>query len=175
MPIVNKGYHGTTDVSAKKIIDQQYFRPSTKDIEWLGSGVYFFAYKRHAQEWADREVAKPKNVGKLAIVLSAQLTYEKEQLLDLDDPEQLQQVNDLFLAVAEKADAVPNSPKADLRGRDLKKRWCLLCNTYRRINRKIAITSYTFFQTKIPNGFSYTQRQMCVNNPTIISEIHKEA
>lgn len=178
MPIVNIGYHGTTDSSAKKIIEQQHFIPSTKDTEWLGEGVYFFAYKFHARVWANNEVAKPKNAGKTAAVLSAHLTYEEDQLLDLDDPEQLQQVNELFRTVAEKTSVLKNAPKFDLHGKALKKRWCLLCNTYRRINKRIAITAYTFQRGKVQNSFPNTQRQFCVNKSEIISEIqdiHKEA
>lgn len=174
MPIVSKGYHGTTDSSAEQIIAQQYFRPSNKDFEWLGFGVYFFAYKSHAKEWANREVQKDKNIGKLPVVLSATLIYEEDQLLDLDDPEQLRYVNEVFCAVTDKTSSVPNAPKTDLRGKALKKQWCLLCNTYRRINRKIAITSYTFHQTRVPNGFSYTQKQLCVSDSRIISGIRKE-
>lgn len=174
MPIKIKGYHGTKSSSAEVISTQQRFIPSSKDTEWLGGGVYFFAYKRHAEEWAQREAGKPKNVGEHAVVLSANLKYEESQLLDLDDPEQLDQVNELLRKTAAVTSGISGSPKADMRAVERHRRWCLACNLYRRLNRNIKVTSYTFFQKNGKDGFPYTQRQICVSDPNIISSIKKE-
>ena len=96
------GYHGTLDIKANAIIEQNYFIPSSKDTEWLGKGVYFFAHKQHAIDWANREASKPRNIGKASCVLSVDLDYEPSDLLDLDDPEQLQMLNDFVSASMEK-------------------------------------------------------------------------
>ena len=79
------GYHGTLDIKANAIIEQNYFIPSSKDTEWLGEGVYFFAHKQHAIDWANREASKPRNIGKASCVLSVDLDYEPSDLLDLDE------------------------------------------------------------------------------------------
>ena len=61
MPIRhNIGYHGTLDIRANAIISQNHFIPSSKDTEWLGEGVYFFAHKQHAIDWATREAKNHK-------------------------------------------------------------------------------------------------------------------
>ena len=49
--IRNTGYHGTTRTNAEKILQEQRFINSTKANEWLGDGVYFFAYRSDAEWW----------------------------------------------------------------------------------------------------------------------------
>ncbi|HRM10502.1 MAG TPA: hypothetical protein PLE84_06055 [Gemmiger qucibialis] len=175
MSIKTTGYHGTTDTAANLIVSQNKFYVSKKDIEWLGFGTYFFAHKSYAEWWAKLQLEVPKNQGERPAILSVKLTYDENQLLDLDDPIQRNQVNELIQRLAKNTANVDNAPKANLSAIDQRKLWCLACNLYRRINKDIAITAYTFPVRTNPIGFSDTQRQFCVNNPAIISNIKKEA
>ena len=90
-----EGYHGTTKANAMGILSQNHFRNSTKDNEWLGTGVYFFAYAGHAKWWCSH--ARFANCE--TVILQAILEYRQEQLLDLDDPSTLAKVN-LFVKTA---------------------------------------------------------------------------
>lgn len=45
------GFHGTTVENAENILKEKKFRPSTKLDEWLGKGIYFFAYPEDAEWW----------------------------------------------------------------------------------------------------------------------------
>lgn len=175
MSIKTKGYHGTTDTAAASIISQNKFYISKKDIEWLCAGTYFFAHKAYATDWATREVNKPAHAGCSPVVLSVKLTYEDFQLLDLDDPTQRDQVNELIKGFIDVTASVKDSPKADMHKVEQRKKWCFACNLYRRLHKGIAITSFTFLVRDNPNGFPDTQRQFCVSDPAIISNIKKEA
>lgn len=168
------GYHGTLDIKANAIIEQNYFIPSSKDTEWLGEGVYFFAHKQHAIDWANREASKPRNIGKASCVLSVDLDYEPSDLLDLDDPEQLQMLNDFVSASMEKLKSSKSAPVVNLSSAAKHQRWCFACNSYRRLNSSIKLTSYTFHFGMTLLGLHQNQRQICVNNPTVISNIRKE-
>ena len=174
MSIKTKGYHGTTDTAAASIISQNKFYTSHKSTEWLGAGTYFFAHKAYATRWAIQEASKPKHFGCSPAVVSAKLTYNEEQLLDLDDPEQRNQVNELIKEFISITASVENSPKADMLRAEQWEKWCFGCNLYRRMRPGIAITSFTFLVRDNPNGFPDTQRQFCVSDPAIILNIKKE-
>ncbi len=175
MSINTRGYHGTTDTAAASIISQNKFYISNKSTEWLGAGTYFFAHKAYATRWAIQEASKPKHFGCSPAVVSAKLTYNEEQLLDLDDPEQRNQVNELIKEFISITASVENSPKADMLRAEQWEKWCFGCNLYRRMRPGIAITSFTFPIRDNLNGFPDTQRQFCVSDPMIISNIKKEA
>ncbi len=44
-------YHGTTNDSAKKILEEKRFKKSTGDRHWLGDGVYFYEDMILAYRW----------------------------------------------------------------------------------------------------------------------------
>ena len=83
--IRNTGYHGTTRTNAEKILQEQRFINSTKANEWLGDGVYFFAYRSDAEWWVKANRYKNQKTE----ILKAELAYNEEQLLDLDNSQQL--------------------------------------------------------------------------------------
>lgn len=176
MPIRhNIGYHGTLDIRANAIISQNHFIPSSKDTEWLGEGVYFFAHKQHAIDWATREAKKPQNAGEKSCVLSADLNYADSEWLDLDNPAQLQMLNDFVLAYKERMGTSSIAPSVDLTTHKKYLQWCFVCNLYRRLNPAIRLTSYTFHFKKTFIGLWQNQLQFCVNDSTVISNIKKEA
>ena len=53
-------YHGTIQQKADAIVKEGFIE-SSKDIEWLGTGIYFFAKREDAELWAENEAAKKKN------------------------------------------------------------------------------------------------------------------
>lgn len=164
------GYHGTTKENADKIIVEQAFQDSVKDNEWLGHGVYFFAYLGHAKWW----VRAPRYHGIETSIVKAALEFTDEQLLDLDDPEQFLLVEDVIKEATRIAtESGDLCYGADLEKMDESKKWNFVCNTIRNICPEIGIIIYTF-PTK-PRfyviGYQQTQRQICVSDHSIIKEV----
>lgn len=158
-------YHGTSVIAADNIRKEQHFRVSKADDEWLGWGVYFFAYEKHAQLWIKYRGYSP------ATILTVQLEYSDEELLDLDDPAQLDAVNHEIERLSKLLeDEIVIGPGEV---HENWKRWCFNCNLYRRFHPEIGIISYTFPQSKKPGAsyFSFNERQICVSKHDIITDI----
>lgn len=158
-------YHGTSASAADNIRKEQHFRESKANNEWLGQGVYFFAYERHAQRWIRYRNLSP------GTVLAVQLEYEDQELLDLDDPAQLEAVNHEM----ERLDEILKNKITIVSGKlhENWKRWCFSCNMYRKFHPEIGMISYTFPQSKTHGAsyFPYNERQICVSKHHIITEI----
>jgi len=157
-------YHGTSAKAAVRIRNEKYFRESKQDNEWLGQGVYFFYYKQHAEAWIRKRNLRPGEV------LIVRLEYDDKELLDLDNPAQLNELNQEL----EHLDEIINDKiRVDFSGRDgLQKQWCLSCNLYRKLHPEIGIISYTFSQKfSGVSQFRSNERQLCVSKPKIITEI----
>lgn len=172
--VSTKAYHGTLQSKAKDIIEQKRFKFSTKDIEWLGHGVYFFVYKQHAVEWAKQEADKPGHKEESPCVLSAKLSYQELEFLDLDDPAQLNDVNEFMSQYLDIVSSDSSAPRFDFKTMNKKKKWCFVCNLYRRFHKNIGIIAYTFHFKTTVSGFEQNQRQLCVNRDSLISNIQKE-
>lgn len=92
--INEKVYHGTTTESANNIISTNEYIPGEKNVDeqFLGKGIYFFRDKQHAVMW-NLKIARDNNCRKLPYnkyieeysVLESELEYERENLLDLND------------------------------------------------------------------------------------------
>lgn len=165
------GYHGTTLSNAENILSENRFVPSNKKNEWLGTGVYFFAYLGHAKWWIEASRYKEKET----CILKAGLEYSDEQLLDLDDPEVLSEVEEVIktaIGITNKRGAYKGA--VDVDGNQHMK-WNFVCNLYRQINTDIGITMYTFPTKKMFDfiGYKQTQRQICVSDPSIIKSIER--
>lgn len=155
------GYHGTDQESAEKIVSTGSFLASKRDHEWLGHGVYFFAYKAHAEWWTTHN----RFHGKKTNVVQAEIEYQEEQLLDLDDPVQMKELEAVAKKMAEESDvAVKWSDYSK------EKRWCMACNAYRAIVPEIGIIKYTFPWNKMHPyvGLYENQQQICVSNHSLI-------
>lgn len=166
------GYHGTTRNNAEKIVVEQRFCESNRDTEWLGKGVYFFAYIAHAKWWTTHS----RYSKHITAVLDADLKYADEEMLDLDDPDVLDFVDEFVaeaVRIAENAGTI-SMGKVDLRGQHNDfKRWNFVCNTVKETIPEIGIISYTF-RPKCPigpSGYAQNQKQLCVSNHNIIGEI----
>ena len=166
------GYHGTTLKNVERIMDEQRFVDSSKDNEWLGKGVYFFAYLNHAKWWVS--VGRLKNIE--AGILRATLEYSEEQLLDLDDPAQLERVEEAIKELIRSAnDSNDDIGQVDLEGLTEKQKWNFVCNAFRQICPEIGITIYTFMANRRFEtiGYQQTQRQICVSDHSIICGIER--
>lgn len=164
------GYHGTTRDNAEKIVSQQSFIDSDRENDWLGRGVYFFAYKLHASWW----VTHRRYQGKKVEILEAELQYTDEQMLDLDDPEQLSILDDIVKYAVENANSSEGSIGADLK--TPQEHGCFACNLIKKLNPSIGIIVYTFRDSGKRSEYEYiklsgNQRQICVSDHSIIANV----
>ncbi len=111
--INEKVYHGTTTENANNIISTNKYIPGEKNVDeqFLGKGIYFFRDKQHAVMW-NLKLARNNKWTNLPYdkyiedysVLESELEYERENLLDLNDINDVvkynkvcQKVEDIFL------------------------------------------------------------------------------
>jgi hypothetical protein len=88
------GYHGTTLSTALKIINRvETFKPSTRDYDWLGNGIYFWEYSpQQAVKFAEQRRAKRSKDDRIAVIASMiRLGY----CLDLTEPANVDLVKEL--------------------------------------------------------------------------------
>lgn len=156
------GYHGTIDIHARNILQTQRFYISKKPFEWLGFGSYFFKYSRHAENWAALEAKKPHNHGTKPVVLEVSLECDDSQILDLNNPDDYDELNDF---IEDYFATVGAERYVDYKNMDEHKKWCFSCNLYRKANPEIAITMYTFPRktTDIFSVYHPNQTQICVS------------
>lgn len=160
------GYHGTTQLNAEQILKSNIFIESRKNNEWLGTGVYFFQYKNHAQWWISHNRFK----GKDTRILKAKLEFEDSQLLDLDDPKKLEDLEAIVKHMVDIANSAGDDTSAKFTDQQ---KWCFACNAYRALNPEIGIIIYTFHTSKLykNSNFKENQRQICVSHSPIITKI----
>lgn len=160
------GYHGTTQSSSQTILAEQQFKESTRSNDWLGTGAYFFAYKEHAQQWTSHS----RYNGIPTTILEADLEYTQEQLLDLDDPQRLADVEEVVKEAISLSTSSDNPTTAHLKSEQ--ETWCFACNLFRSLVPEIGITIYTFSRKVMPySRLRINQRQICVSDPSIITGI----
>jgi hypothetical protein len=98
------GFHGCDKASGESILaeDGDHLRPSQKDYDWLGHGIYFWeGNPQRAYEWAcDRQ---KDGLIKQPFVLGA--IIDLKHCLDLFDRSELQQILDAHTALANAFDA----------------------------------------------------------------------
>ena len=169
---VNKitGYHGTSWQNAQSILATKTFRESSTDQEWLGHGAYFFWYKGSADWWvANRSSLR----GLRKAILEATLEYEDDQLLDLDDPKQLEEMNSAveFLVGEAVKNGVPY--EFDFNNSSDIEKWCFACNLIKEYYPAVCVFMYTFPSRayNFYSGFKTTHRQICVSNPAIVTGV----
>ena len=163
------GYHGLPREYVKKTLATQQMHESKKDNEWLGKGVYFFEYLAHAKWW----VTHTRFEGRETAILQALLSYNENQLLDLDDPEESRKINRLFSEIVSKRDVIANPFFLIEQPTDHQK-CCFICNVVRKLNPEIGIIIYTFpcdIDHNNSSVFQSNQRQICVSDHSIISDI----
>jgi hypothetical protein len=90
------GYHGCSRETAERIVAGEPFLPSTKEYDWLGSGIYFWEYGPfRAYEWAE------KRFGAEAAVMAASIRLGRcLNLLDIEHQDELKGAFDRAALVA---------------------------------------------------------------------------
>lgn len=167
------GYHGTTEANAINILREQHFNPSSKENEWLGSGVYFFAYKYHADWWTHSKRYRTEPT----CILRATLVYNDNQLLDLDNPKQLKDLNEYVKTAVECMNSSHLGVDADISKYNMFQMFNFSCNLYKELCPEIGIIIYTFPAARSSkpgiSGYTGNQRQICVSQESIIQDIQK--
>lgn len=163
-----KVYHGTVQKFAKKILQDKAFRFSIKKNEWLGTGIYFYPDEHNAVWWS-REQAK--HYSDVPAIISANLQFDDNQFLDLDDFYQLKN----FSEWCQQYFATLNDV-IDFNMNDKHLLWCYCTNAYKRRHENVALIGYTFDQYEdIYTLFCFRQKQLCATDNSIVSNICKEA
>ncbi len=70
------GYHGTSLASANNILKNNEFKISSNDVDWLGSGIYFYFSIVDAYNWKNAEA-----------ILHSVIKVEDDEYLDIDSDE----------------------------------------------------------------------------------------
>ena len=158
------GFHGTLKNKAQNILNNGFIH-STKNTEWLGFGVYFFAEQQYAEKWALSEAEKPKNKGEVPSVLSCLIRCKENEYYDLDNEDNMDKIVKCLSGVLKGLEG-KNSTKLD----EAQIR-CAACNFFAK-KYGIKVYSYTFPLRRTNSyGFPFVinQKQICVNNNECIS------
>ena len=95
------GYHGTTEKAAESILQDKRFYKSSGDMEWLGTGIYFYVNFADAYNWHLSEgEAEPR------AVLHSVIKIKDEEYLDLDTPAGKAILRDIVWFLANQAEVV---------------------------------------------------------------------
>ena len=96
-PVTVIGYHGCSQESADRILEEDRFLLSTKSYDWLGEGVYFWEYAPYrAREWAIQKCTH--DGGEPAVI---QATIRLGRCLNLLDIEQIPELVRIYKSFLE--------------------------------------------------------------------------
>lgn len=163
-------YHGTLEKNIDSICAKGFIQ-SSKKTEWLGSGVYFFERKKHAEYWARAEAKKNHNCKHIPAIIYVQIKTEDDEYFDLDlkkNHETLQSFFNEFCANL-------GSGRPCFKDKDELR--CFVCNLYKRSFPSIKVFAYTFVCIKDNSmGFSYVdyRKQYCVTHTPCIRIVKSE-
>lgn len=162
------GYHGTSQSCADMILIEKQFRVSSSTKEWLGEGIYFFEDRNHAIGWAN---IRSKRYGeKFAVVLAVDILCSSEEFFDLDIPINVFQIDKCFMQAMSNGDFGNGTPQFE----SIDELRCFATNFYKETHPDIKVIAYTFDSTQHTKaGFPIKQRQLCVSDQDIISNIRK--
>lgn len=167
-----KAYHGTLKKNVNSI-KENGFIISTKNFEWLGTGIYFFADKEFAEQWALQESLKRKGPNREPAVLSADLICNEEEFFDLDIEENMKRlVGTITTAVSIKDNRGRFVIQDKEANRILR---CMACNLFSKAeNIKIYAYSFPALQFNVI-GFPIPkpQRQYAVQDNSYILNVNE--
>ena len=162
------GYHGTGQSCADLILEEKHFRESASKKEWLGSGVYFFEDKNHAIGWAN--VRSQKCGEKYAVVIAADIQCQSNEIFDLDIPSNVLRIERCFMQAMENGEFGKGAPQF----KTMEELRCFSTDFYKALHPEIKMIAYTFDSTqRVKAGFPIKQRQLGVNDQSIISNIRR--
>lgn len=166
-----KGFHGTLMNNAIKIKNGG-FLPSTKEIEWLGEGIYFFEKFTNAHYWACKQKENLHSVDFPAVVC-AELSVMRNDFLDLDVPSIMREFEKYMVQVMQSMEG--GAPQFD---NEYELR-CFCCNYYVCEHSNIKMLAYSFPRETNPIqknrvGFPFvlSNRQYCVVDQICVEKIY---
>ena len=166
MNIINDTvYHGTNREAANNIITHG-FKPSIKNNEWLGNGIYFFKDYISAEYWQ----RKYKSNG---VVLQASIEVNKNEWFDLNNKNNLYKFGmfskEYFRMCKSKHLPIPNFKNDE-------QRRCFLCNLYVASNN-IKVLQFKFKDLQIDSFYGFPKfapnTQICIFDNNIIKNIEE--
>ena len=182
------GYHGTCSKHVTSIV-KYGLNPSKvkkRADHWLGQELYFYGDMRQAEWWAEDQCSKPYNKNTFPIVYRANLSAEKERILDLDESIQLDCFLDFILQTWQDINNYYSEEKPEFTPETFR---AVYFDYYKQINN-IVIVKYTFSkmiagygkrrekkEIKIIKdfsrilGLSYHETQICVSDKNCIENV----
>lgn len=157
-----QGYHGTLADRADSIIANGFNR-SSKEIEWLGFGVYFFDSFSNAKAWAIQEHDRQKGDASPPVVLAVTIRTLKSDFLDLDERSTMRSFEKELKRGYQAMFGSGNGGAPNFK--DKRELRCFWCNFYTKIHPNIKVIAFTFHRIQCNEfGFRlvYGQRQLCV-------------
>ena len=160
------GYHGTSESSANLILQQNCFHPSETSHEWLGKGVYFFEDRNHAIGWANIR-SKREHSGN-AVVIAADISCNEGEIFDLDMPQNVIELENFY------KQSLKFFKEGAPQFKNVHEVRCFWSDYYKETHPNIKVMAYTFESTEhVFAGFAIKQRQLCVKDHSVISNIRK--
>lgn len=156
-----RGFHTTTAKNARQINLKSKFTPSTKSNEWLGEGVYFWLAYEDAMYWFEKSNTYINEM----CIISVQLTLDKDKILDLDIPDNMNILVDFANTYINEMSKI-SKKLPDFKTTNEKR--CFYCNLYKRKYSLDAII-FTFSQEYNSVGFAVKRKQVCVHNSKAIT------
>lgn len=184
MNVKCKAYHGTDVHCKKRIIDEQHFISSSRDNEWAGTGVYFFIDSNeniaqvHEYNWARNY----KNIPIYNVrILFAEIEYNKDEIFDLSDEQDLEVFNAYRRSCFEKAVKIAEKKEKILSDRysNASKFDCFVINeickksNYKMVKKQVYISKLeeTYEGVNIPRSFVPNCTIAAVRDQSIIRKI----
>lgn len=162
------GFHATTKDLAKQIEYERAFKPSVKENEWLGKGIYFWNTYNDAIFWANKS---HKGITEMSIITVSIDDYQSN-IVDLDIKENMDKLISFIKQYNEEmhqhSRSFPNFGVKDDKIR------CFYCELFKR-HYNINVLMYSFQINGInAAGFINRRRQICVSKNDIIAIIEFE-
>ena len=151
-----EGFHSTTQRYADMIKKTGKFKPSTKDNEWLGKGVYFWSEYIDALFWVERSYKEENEM----CIITATISEDEKRILDLDVSENMKKLNDFATTFNEEI----KEKKFSLNFKNEKEMRCFYCESFKR-KYNINVIIYSFpINGHNKAGFDLRRKQICVDD-----------
>lgn len=179
---IYRGYHATSVENADSILSTGFIDSVTSEdnIQWLGSGIYFWLDEYYAVEWnvIKSESVDIEYINRMYTILESKIECEKDEVLDLSSPEGSIICNELMKILRNILIESGNNKVVS----DLEK-----CTDKMKINileeygilEDFSVVLATYKKKNIRKNYSsdnyieWEQRQLCVKKSNVIIETNK--